>query len=80
MTAAPVEGQANATLIHFLADLLQVAPSHVEIIAGQSGRDKLVTVMGMDADSVQEQILKIPAEVTPGKFYRSRSRIAEQAG
>jgi uncharacterized protein (TIGR00251 family) len=58
LTAAPVDGQANAALIRLLADLLQVAPSRVEIIAGQSGRDKLVTVTGMDADNVQKQILK----------------------
>ncbi|MDD5370083.1 MAG: DUF167 domain-containing protein [Anaerolineaceae bacterium] len=58
LTAPPVEGQANTALIHFLADLLQVAPSRIEIIAGLSGRDKLVTVTGMDADAVQVQVLK----------------------
>ncbi len=57
LTAPPVEGQANTALIRFLADLLGVAPSKIEIIAGQSGRDKLVTITGLSADTVQARIL-----------------------
>jgi uncharacterized protein len=58
LTAAPVEGQANSGLIKFLSGLLDVAPSRIEIIAGQSGRDKLVTITGMTADEVQNLIVK----------------------
>jgi len=57
LTAPPVEGQANSALIRFLADLLDIAPSKIEIIAGQSSRDKLITILGLSADTVQARIL-----------------------
>ncbi len=57
LTAPPVEGQANKALIEFLADILDVAKSKIEIIAGLSGRDKLVTILDLDSDTVQEKIL-----------------------
>ncbi len=58
LTAPPVEGQANQALIQFLAGILDVAPSRIEVVAGQTGRDKLVTVLEMDTIAVQEKILK----------------------
>ena len=47
LTAAPVEGQANAALGRVLAQALDVAPSAVRIVRGASGRDKLVSVAGL---------------------------------
>lgn len=58
ITSAPVEGQANETLLKFLADLLDVKVSQLEIVAGQTGRDKLISVIGLDTETVQERILK----------------------
>ena len=40
ITAPPVEGQANARLRAFLADLFGVAKSQVTLLAGETGRDK----------------------------------------
>lgn len=58
ITSAPVEGQANQTLLKFLADILEVTVDKLEIVAGQNGRDKLITVLGLDSGTVQERILK----------------------
>ncbi len=58
LTAPPVEGKANEALIRFLGDILSVAPSKIEIIGGLSGRDKLVTILGLDSDTVHERIMK----------------------
>jgi uncharacterized protein (TIGR00251 family) len=58
LTAPPVEGQANQALVQFLAKILEVAPGRVEVVAGQSGRDKLVTVLDLDTATVQERILR----------------------
>lgn len=58
ITSAPVEGQANETLLKFLADILDVKNVQLEIIAGQTGKDKLISVIGLDASTVQERILK----------------------
>jgi uncharacterized protein (TIGR00251 family) len=57
LTAAPVEGQANKALIEYLAEVLNVAKSKIEIVAGLSGRDKLITILDLDSDTVQEKIL-----------------------
>ena len=57
LTAAPVEGQANAALVKFLSDVLEIAPSRIEIVAGQSGKDKLITIIGLESQIVQERIL-----------------------
>jgi uncharacterized protein len=59
LAAPPVEGQANKALIKFLADVLDVAPSRIEIVAGETGRDKLVTITGLDVDSVEQKIRDI---------------------
>ena len=57
LTAPPVEGRANAALIDFLAGVLEVAPSRIEIVAGESGRDKLVSILDMESVEVQQKIL-----------------------
>jgi hypothetical protein len=40
ITAPPVDGQANAHLRAFLADLFGVAKSQVTLLAGETGCDK----------------------------------------
>ena len=52
LTAPPVEGAANKLLIEFLSEKLHVAKSKVEILSGQSGRNKLVKVSGIDKEKV----------------------------
>ena len=49
LTAPPVEGAANAALLRLLGRTLGVAPSTLELLRGQAGRDKLVLVRGLDA-------------------------------
>ncbi len=57
LTAPPVEGQANQALLEFLSQVLEVPKSNLEIVAGHSGRDKLVSVINMDAQTVHQRIL-----------------------
>lgn len=57
LTAPPVEGKANQALIEFLAKVLETNTAHLEVIAGQTGRDKIVAVENLDADLVQKRIL-----------------------
>lgn len=58
LVAPPVEGKANEALIKFLADVVGVAQSRIEIVAGASGRDKLVSVMDMDTETLHQRILE----------------------
>ena len=57
LTAAPVDGKANEDLVVFLSDVLGVPKSRIEIVAGASGRDKLVSVLDMDADEMHKRIV-----------------------
>ncbi len=58
LTAPPVDGKANEALIDFLSKVLSVAKSRIEIVAGETGRDKLVTIIDMESSEAQELILK----------------------
>jgi hypothetical protein len=58
LTAPPVEGQANEALLKFLAEVLGVSVSRLEIVAGKTGRDKLVSVLGVDPETVHKRIVK----------------------
>jgi uncharacterized protein (TIGR00251 family) len=57
IAAPPIDDRANEELVRFLADILGVAKSRIEIVAGQNGRDKLVSVLDMDADAVHKRIV-----------------------
>lgn len=57
ITASPVEGEANEKLVSFLAEVLSVPKSRLEIVAGLSGRDKLISVLDMDAATVHKRIV-----------------------
>jgi uncharacterized protein (TIGR00251 family) len=58
LTAPPLEGKANEALIKFLAKILDVSPSRLEVVAGEGGRDKLISVMDMDADTLHKKIVE----------------------
>lgn len=57
LTAPPVEDKANQALVRFLADILDVPTSRIEIVAGITGRDKLVSILDMEAEDVHRKIL-----------------------
>jgi uncharacterized protein YggU (UPF0235/DUF167 family) len=50
---------ANRALVNFLSQALGVEPSHVEVVAGMSGNDKLVSILNMDSESVHRKILSL---------------------
>ena len=51
LAAPPVDGAANEALVRFLAERLGVARSRVTIVAGHTGRSKLVEVEGIGPDA-----------------------------
>ena len=56
LTAPPVEGAANEALARFLGKALGVAPSAVRVVRGTTGRDKVVSVAGLDAATARERL------------------------
>jgi hypothetical protein len=57
ITAPPVDGKANAALVKFLAGVLGVRKPRVEIVAGHKGLDKIISIIDMNAEEVQQRIL-----------------------
>ncbi|MBI1793822.1 MAG: DUF167 domain-containing protein [Chloroflexi bacterium] len=57
LSAPPVDGEANEKLVEFLSEVLGTPKSRIEIVAGAAGRDKLVSVLDMDADAVHKRIV-----------------------
>jgi uncharacterized protein (TIGR00251 family) len=53
LAAPPVDGEANAALVGFLADALGARRSDVAIERGESGRRKTVRVSGVSAPGVR---------------------------
>lgn len=60
LTAAPVEGAANAALIALLAGRLGVPRRAIQIVRGASSREKLVAVDGLTLDDFWKRIGEAP--------------------
>ena len=56
LTAPPVEGKANEACVEFFASLLKVPRSSVSIAAGQSGRNKVIRVLGLTGDELRKRL------------------------
>ena len=52
VTAPPEGGKANKAAIVLLADHLGVPPSSIAIVRGETSRDKVLAIDGMNADEV----------------------------
>jgi uncharacterized protein (TIGR00251 family) len=53
LTSPPVDGKANQACIEFFAELLNVSRRAVSIIAGQTGRAKVIQIAGVTLDRVE---------------------------
>ncbi len=56
LKAAPVGGKANEMLIEYLSKILDVKKNQINLIAGHTNKDKLVSILGVDAVSVQRKM------------------------
>ena len=56
LAAPPVDGEANAALVAWLADALGVKRSAVEIVRGEAGRRKTVQVSGVTAAEAERAL------------------------
>jgi uncharacterized protein (TIGR00251 family) len=56
LTAAPVEGAANAELVAVIADALGVPKRDVTIVAGEHGRRKRIKVTGLAERDARERL------------------------
>ena len=57
LTTGSSDTKTNEILLEFLAEKLKVAKTRLEIVAGADGRDKLVSVLGLEAEELHKKIL-----------------------
>jgi uncharacterized protein YggU (UPF0235/DUF167 family) len=57
LVCGPADEEINIELLAYLAEVLGVPKSRVEIVAGENGRDKLISVLDMDVETAHQRIL-----------------------
>jgi uncharacterized protein (TIGR00251 family) len=57
LTESPAEGRANEQLIDFLADMLEVHPDQIEIVAGEDKSNKIISVDGVTPAWIEERLV-----------------------
>lgn len=57
LVAAGDGEEANTELVNFLANVLKISTSRIEIVAGGTGRDKLISILDMDSETLHKTIV-----------------------
>jgi uncharacterized protein len=57
IATSPADEESNAALLEFLSEILGVPGSKLDIVAGVIGRDKLISVVDMDVETVHARIV-----------------------
>jgi uncharacterized protein len=58
VSAPPVDGKANEAVCRLIADRAGVPRSAVRIVRGESSRDKVVRIDGLNADEARTLLLR----------------------
>src|SRR2546426_5752671 len=56
LMAPPVEGAANTACLKFLADLIDLPQSHIEILKGAHSRDKVLRITGLTQNEIRARL------------------------
>jgi uncharacterized protein (TIGR00251 family) len=56
LAAVAQKGKANQVLLEFLAEVLGISPGKIELVAGQTGRNKLVTITGISSVEIHKRV------------------------
>ena len=62
LAAPPVDGEANKTLVKFMAEVLEVPKSAVSIANGATGRRKVVAVSNFTVDAAGRILAELVKE------------------
>jgi uncharacterized protein (TIGR00251 family) len=64
LTAPHVEGKANQAVIEFFADFFEIPRSSVTIASGETSRNKVVRISGVNKRMVEERLAGMLATCT----------------
>lgn len=56
LTSPPVDGRANQACIEFFAKLFKVPRTSVTIAAGETSRNKVIRIVGLNAEQVIQRL------------------------
>ncbi|MFA6242081.1 MAG: DUF167 family protein [Candidatus Hydrogenedentales bacterium] len=56
LTAPPVDGEANAALVAFVAKTLGVARRSVALVQGEKSRDKVVSIAELERSAIEAKL------------------------
>jgi uncharacterized protein (TIGR00251 family) len=56
LAAPPVEGAANEELVRFVAKVLGVRQRDIELVRGETSREKLLSVTGLAAAEIESRL------------------------
>lgn len=56
LKAAPVDGEANRELVAYLSSLLKIPKRDIQIISGDTGRNKIVSVEGIEKEEFIQRL------------------------
>lgn len=56
ITAPPVDGEANKTLVKFLGQKLRCSPGKIKVARGVSGRCKLLEISGVTENDIRDKV------------------------
>ena len=57
LVAAPGD-EVNSVLKAYLSNILEVPESAIDVVAGQTGRDKLVSILNLSSESAHKKIIE----------------------
>ncbi len=57
LTESTADAKSNQVLLAFLGEVLGVPKSKLEIVAGETGNDKLISVVDIDTNEVHQRLL-----------------------
>ena len=60
VTAAPEKGKANKAVVELLAQALRICESSIQIVSGESSRNKKLIIEGISPDDINS-LLKAPS-------------------
>jgi hypothetical protein len=59
LTTPPVDGRANEALIAFVTELLRIPRSRVSLVAGMTGRSKVLRITGKNSAEARAALFPV---------------------
>jgi uncharacterized protein len=79
LKAPPVEGKANAALINYLAEVLDIPRRKITLLSGQTSRQKRVLIRGITSEQARHPLMNADASYAASIRAKSAAEAASAA-